>query len=292
MDHASYMQMCDTHATHPDSLKGMVGFAEAQNVLERRKTGLAKTTSKANLEAMYSNQDWIAESRTLPKKSMVVEKTARDMEVLEKSKTARGESHPSALTSMVNPASTYTIGINRPSGHALIIGIDTYMRSPLKGAVNDARLVHDFWNRKFRGRVYSLHNHLATRSNVINSFEMLIDDNMIGPNDPILIYFAGHGTMCERPRGADPNFWTDKEVQAIVPFDGLPPIPSAQSGVGGAISNVRVYPQNHEPIPDRTIGALLSLLANKHGDNIVSLFLLVQKSLKEGVIDVILDRHS
>jgi hypothetical protein len=81
--------------------------------------------------------------------------------------------------------------------HALVVGIDDYESLPkLKTALADARAVATLLETKYEYRVRLLEN--ATRSEIIDALDEYRDS--LGPNDNLLIYYAGHG-------------WLDKETQ-------------------------------------------------------------------------------
>ena len=90
----------------------------------------------------------------------------------------------------------------------------------------------------------------ATRSAIIQEFTNLTTDRRINHGDPIFIFYAGHGGEVDKPKGWKAG---DPKVQMLIPHDYRPDINGR--GVYG--------------IPDRTIGSLLSRVAEKCGDNIV-----------------------
>ncbi|KAI0339455.1 hypothetical protein BDW22DRAFT_1431719 [Trametopsis cervina] len=153
--------------------------------------------------------------------------------------------------------------------HAVVIGIDKYMRNTqvsaennvesdgigapdLKGAVADADNVEDFLRDTLKvpsGNIVSLRNEGATRRRIISAISSLEFNPAIRRDDPILIYFAGHGGIAQPPEG-----WSDgnTEVQLLIPHDFT--VDLNGGGVPG--------------IPDRTLGSLLTHLAAAKGDNI------------------------
>jgi TolB-like protein len=78
------------------------------------------------------------------------------------------------------------------ASHAVVIGIDAYKTlKPLGGAVRDATSVAKLLRQ--RGfKVHTLMNEKATRAEIAG---LLGDDlpNQVGPDDRVLVYFAGHG---------------------------------------------------------------------------------------------------
>lgn len=140
---------------------------------------------------------------------------------------------------------------------ATIIGINTYAESSLNlvGACADADDVSDFVLGDLAtppDRVVNLRNENATRYTIKNALKNLIDNDEIEKNDPILIFFAGHGTET-----APPEEWTsyDETVQMILPHDfSSTPV---QSDVG-------------QGLLDLTFAILLTRIADAKGNNIVS----------------------
>jgi hypothetical protein len=70
----------------------------------------------------------------------------------------------------------------------------------------------------------------------------LRDNNKIKKDDPILIYYAGHGGKAQRQDAED-------VIETLIPVDYVP----------GKVP----------PIPDRTIASLINGISNKRGNNIV-----------------------
>lgn len=128
----------------------------------------------------------------------------------------------------------------------------------LSGAVADSAAVHAFLSNNqhitnhFTPHLKYLTNQDATRKAIIRELQALHSDKRIQRGDPILIYYAGHGSSTVSPAN-----WTRAEdqkengnIQFIVPYD-------CDEWVAG--------------IPDRTIAACLDRLAEAKGDNIVSI---------------------
>jgi hypothetical protein len=97
----------------------------------------------------------------------------------------------------------------------------------------------------------------ATRQGIIAAFQSLIDNTDIQKDDPILIYYAGHGARIDKPSGPNWDRWVslDSKVEQLCPSD------------------VNTHPKGKliYGIPDRTIATLVNALSEKHGNNIVSL---------------------
>jgi hypothetical protein len=91
-------------------------------------------------------------------------------------------------------------------------------------------------------QIDNLRDKNATRSGIIAAFERMRDNRNIKRDDPILIYYAGHG-------GEVPSNHKAK-TQALIPVDYVP--------------------EQIHPIPDRTVAALINGISKHHGNNIVS----------------------
>ncbi|KAJ2919024.1 hypothetical protein MD484_g1468, partial [Candolleomyces efflorescens] len=127
---------------------------------------------------------------------------------------------------------------------ALVIGINSYSKHPLNGAVADADAIREYLETTLKvpkDRIVHLRDREATRCRIISAFEGLRDNDSIRKGDPILIYYAGHGGKALRPGDDDP-------AETLIPVDY----------VAGEVA----------PIPDRTIAKLINGISNKRGDNI------------------------
>ncbi|KAG6907732.1 hypothetical protein DXG01_007590 [Tephrocybe rancida] len=109
-----------------------------------------------------------------------------------------------------------------PALYAIIVGIDKYqdpqMRT-LHGAVRDADAVKDFLVKELhvlKGRIVNLRNKQATREKMLEALRKLTDNSAIERNDPILIYYAGHGGEAKAPSG-----WQTRagKIQMLLPHD-------------------------------------------------------------------------
>ncbi|KAJ2921615.1 hypothetical protein H1R20_g15478, partial [Candolleomyces eurysporus] len=144
---------------------------------------------------------------------------------------------------------------------ALIIGIDDYTQEPefrkLNGAVHDADSIRNWLIKDFNvpsSQIRDLRDKAATRKAIIEALEGLSADSRIQPDDPILIYYAGHGTEAPAPRRWR---WDSLQIQMIVPWDF-----KHRDGPNRTVQG----------IPDRTLGALLTKIAESKGDNITVIF--------------------
>ena len=98
-----------------------------------------------------------------------------------------------------------------------------------------------------------LENKSATRAAILEKLGSLANDPRIRPGDPIVIFYAGHGSEAVAPPGWEAG-GRNANIQVTMPYD--------------------VYCQSRgkvvDPIPDRTLGALLAAISQNKGNNIVS----------------------
>ncbi|KAK0188287.1 caspase domain-containing protein [Armillaria mellea] len=137
-------------------------------------------------------------------------------------------------TSSVNTKPLQTV--ERSNFWAVVIGIDAYKSSPLRGCVSDALLVEKYLKEELgvpQERIHLLlgsqHTssedlYFPSRTNIVNTLLSLVDNPQIQVGDNIIIYFAGHGA------GYFPNEYNFGEpenhhslrndsIEAICPID-------------------------------------------------------------------------
>jgi hypothetical protein len=105
--------------------------------------------------------------------------------------------------------------------YALLIGIDKYQGiwSPLKNAVNDARVIENLLRSSYGfNKFITLYDEEATRSTIIEQLEWLVEN--VKKEDNVFIYYSGHG---EYKENIHKGFW--------VPYD------APSKSVSGYISN-------------------------------------------------------
>ncbi|KAF8970609.1 hypothetical protein BDZ97DRAFT_1914501 [Flammula alnicola] len=162
----------------------------------------------------------------------------------------------------------------KPRLFALIIGINSYREkciSPLKYAVADALAMANYLQTHLKvppNQIEMLLNERASRDSILNALKRLEEDRRIGYDDPIFIFFAGHGTECRPPPGWESGGVRSK-IQMLVPYDWCP----EDSTLGKKVLC----------IPDRTIGAFLEGIANKKGNNILYLIAVMRHPGREGI---------
>ncbi|MEL6674196.1 MAG: caspase family protein [Bacteroidota bacterium] len=102
--------------------------------------------------------------------------------------------------------------VSRKVNHLLAIGIDTYAAvNPLHNCVRDTQALVKLLQEEYQfdpARVYTLFNAEATRESILQTLEKLALE--LGPEDNLLIYFAGHGYYMKK---LDKGF--------LVPVDGM-----------------------------------------------------------------------
>ncbi|MFB2894652.1 caspase family protein [Aerosakkonemataceae cyanobacterium BLCC-F50] len=139
---------------------------------------------------------------------------------------------------------------NIPNGSslwALLIGIDEYLKKEdnLRGCVNDVEAMRIFLINQLgvpENHIRLLTNQEATRANILQAFEDLINNPDIPPGSQIFFHYSGHGSQMPDPKEPD------GQKETIVPHD---------SRVDGVFD-----------IPDKTLAALLDRLAERKGNNI------------------------
>jgi uncharacterized caspase-like protein len=101
----------------------------------------------------------------------------------------------------------------------LLIGIDTYLHvSPLAGCVNDCNAMKAWLERSFNDvHLVLLTNDQATRANILTALRNLAKDRRIQENDPVLIFFAGHGGEVKPLK--EWKLPSKRKLQMLIPYD-------------------------------------------------------------------------
>jgi len=100
-------------------------------------------------------------------------------------------------------------------------------------------------------RIRLLLEHDASREEIIKAIKQLSVEKKIQVDDPILIYYAGHGSQLTVPPGWEAG-GPGRKIQGICPWD------CEKGGISA--------------IPDRTLGAFLDLISKNKGNNITVIF--------------------
>ncbi|KAL0566991.1 hypothetical protein V5O48_015003 [Marasmius crinis-equi] len=137
---------------------------------------------------------------------------------------------------------------------AVIVGINDYKDEAitnLQGAVKDAEdfelLLKEVYGVP-ETRIEKLINEEATREKVLDALEGLVNHPAIGTNDPIVIYYAGHGSEVDMSGG---------KMQMLLPQDFAQAGSPILQGQG---------------ITDRRLRHLLTAIAKSKSDNITVIF--------------------
>jgi len=98
---------------------------------------------------------------------------------------------------------------------ALVIGVNKYLFCPhLNYATNDAQAVTKVLEEQFgfpKENITLLLDEKATQNSIRKSFIKYTDKKLVGPDDRIIVFFAGHGITLKGSRG---------EVGFLAPVDG------------------------------------------------------------------------
>lgn len=105
-------------------------------------------------------------------------------------------------------------------------------------------------------RIKILRNEGATRDNILRELAALADNSEIKENDPILIYFAGHGTEAAYPQGWPGKGEWAHNIQMFCPYDFVPKYNEEKSTQG---------------IQDVILAAYLNHISEAKGNNIASI---------------------
>jgi len=152
--------------------------------------------------------------------------------------------------------STTLVADKSPSLFALIIGINKYTEvQQLAGAVADANAVQEYLESDLKvpkSQIWNLRDEEATRAEILQKLKDLQYHPHIKYGDPIVVFFAGHGSEAEAPAGWEAE---GRKIQMILPQN-------YSSEEGNEVHG----------ITDRSLGVLLSDLAKVKGNNITVVF--------------------
>ncbi|KAG6918442.1 hypothetical protein DXG01_014623 [Tephrocybe rancida] len=154
------------------------------------------------------------------------------------------------------PPEIITVKSPPPSLFAVIIGINKYMDPAildLRGAVNDANAVEAFLTSEVgvpKDRIVNLRDEEATRQEMLKALQNLAHNSAIDKQDPILIYYAGHGGEARLPV-AQKTSDTNDRVRMLIPHD---------------------FGLECQGIFDSTLSQILSDIAMNKSDNITVIF--------------------
>ncbi|KJA15521.1 hypothetical protein HYPSUDRAFT_48284 [Hypholoma sublateritium FD-334 SS-4] len=158
---------------------------------------------------------------------------------------------------------------------ALIIGINKYSFSPLRGAVPDADAISNFLTMQLgvpHENITNLRDKEATRARIISELEKLAKRKDIPRNAAILIYYAGHGSTMAIPR-VWPGYQTaDGEIEGICPVDIQTRVEPTDNLSVGSTRGYKIESGLIPMIPDRVLNCLIHEISEAHGNNIVTIF--------------------
>ncbi|CAE6515789.1 unnamed protein product [Rhizoctonia solani] len=160
--------------------------------------------------------------------------------------------------------------------YGFFLGIDKYQaeqRRDLRGCVSDAESMHDYFENIGvpPDNLYTLCDEEATRERILDAFMCHLTGNPdIKVDDPIIIYFAGHGDRMPAPQS-----WhaPDGMIDMILPHDASyrgtsGDNPSDQNTGTGPTNTLDADKQYVYGIPDLTLSFLLYQLRQEKGNNI------------------------
>ncbi len=159
-----------------------------------------------------------------------------------------------------------------PPLFALVIGIDKYFSDrirDLSGAVADADAISIFLQETLgvpQGQIKNLRNEEATRLSIEAAIKELGNNPAIKKDDPILIFYAGHGAEAKAPSG-----WpsANGKIQMLIPHD------FTTSGSDDS--------ERGQGVLDMKLSHLLTNLAAKKSDNIVRFRLILSRIVSDRV---------
>jgi hypothetical protein len=116
--------------------------------------------------------------------------------------------------------------------------------------VSDARAVAAYLEDRLsvpQDHVTILENESATRAAMLENLRSLTNDPRIQRGDPIVIFYAGHGSEVVAPPGWEAGGRNALNIQVTMPYD-------VYCRSGGKVV---------DPIPDHTLGALLATISQR-----------------------------
>ncbi|PVF99186.1 hypothetical protein CPB86DRAFT_783981 [Serendipita vermifera] len=162
----------------------------------------------------------------------------------------------SSIAMLREPLHTpYQTNIDGTKIWAVLIGIDHYANIPaLEGAVRDTRNMEEYLLRYLNiptGNIRLLIDHDATRDNILEAISQHLTNNVnLQPGDPIIVYYAGHGSSYEAREAWDNGIGS---IEALCPIDR---------------GDVDPYGDMVLDISDREIFFMLKDLRSEKGNNI------------------------
>ncbi len=185
-------------------LQGEVAALKSENASRKRDASKMAALERSLNEAMTARA-------TVDKKLTAMAATPKDSAV-------NGPTMRSATVPRVSAATAESVaadGIRFGKYHALIIGVQNYTSyDPLKTPISDAKAIADVLEQRYGFQTTTLLD--ADFSSIVGGIVQL--STKIGPDDNVLIYFAGHGVLNAAQRG----FWLPLDARQSERSPALP----------------------------------------------------------------------
>lgn len=191
-------------ASNVDRLQGEVAALKSENANRKRDASKMAALERSLNEAMTARADAdrkLTAMAAIPKSSGADDPTTRSVTV--------------PRVSAATAESVAADGIKFGKYHALIIGVQNYISyDPLKTPISDAKAIADVLEQRYGFQTTTLLD--ADFSSIVGGIVQL--STKIGPDDNVLIYFAGHGVLNAAQRG----FWLPLDARQSERSPALP----------------------------------------------------------------------
>ncbi|MBL0164089.1 MAG: caspase family protein [Xanthomonadales bacterium] len=191
-------------ASDVDRLQGEVAALKSENANRKRDASKMAALERSLNEAMTARAD--------------ADRKLTAMAAIPKSSGADGPTTRSVTVPRVSAATAESVaadGIKFGKYHALIIGVQNYISyDPLKTPISDAKAIADVLEQRYGFQTTTLLD--ADFSSIVGGIVQL--STKIGPDDNVLIYFAGHGVLNAAQRG----FWLPLDARQSERSPALP----------------------------------------------------------------------
>ncbi len=185
-------------------LQGEVAALKSENASRKRDAGKMAALERSLNEAMSARAN--------------ADEKLTAMAAAPKSTAADGPATRSVTVPRVSAATAESVaadGIRFGKYHALIIGVQNYISyDPLKTPISDAKAIADVLEQRYGFQTTTLLD--ADFSSIVGGIVEL--STKIGPDDNVLIYFAGHGVLNAAQRG----FWLPLDARQTERSPALP----------------------------------------------------------------------
>ncbi len=192
-------------ANNVERLQAEVVVLKSENASRKRDAGKMAALERSLNEAMAARAD---ADQKLTAMAATANSTGAD----------DGPATRSVTVPRVSAASAESVaadGIKFGKHHALIIGVQNYISyDPLKTPIGDAKAIADVLEQRYGFQTTTLLD--ADFSSIVGGIVQL--STKIGPDDNVLIYFAGHGVLNAAQRG----FWLPLDARQSERSPALP----------------------------------------------------------------------